>query len=579
MTVVRLRRSLLAAIPVPLWLLLTYILFAPLLRNLSGPLPGGADSILYSWYFKEIQVSLWNGHNPFFTTAMNAPTGLNIMWNTAIILPAFLMTPITAAFGATTSVGLLMITAPLAAAGICYWVLYKLTGHLGGSAVGATLYGFGPFYNGQQGHVHLTLGAALLPLILYFGYQLVNPETRSWRQVGWRLGVVVGVTMLISEEIVAIAGLVALVSIVALALRYRREVRARLPFVARCVGWAAGVAVCICGPALAYQFLGPLVMTEGIHSSLSLDLLSTVRPSASMLFSTSADIAANRRFVTGGVENTGYLGILLILVAVIAVVVLVRAGRRRVAFWLGSSAALALALSLGTTVRVNGTQTWIPMPWLIFCRLPVVDTLVPARFSVATILFVSALLAFAVATVARADLGPRGHRVRFGGAVLVVVALAACWPAPGSKDQVVVATPAFFASRAVDTVTPGAVVLALPQSSSANGAAAVMKWQIDADLRFSIIGGYSFFSRDGTPHYDAQVPAYATTLEAVGNSGVAPTPADIAAARQSLLDGVGDYVIVTDQVSHQESVLAVLPEIAGCTPERVSDVFLCRVVR
>ena len=579
MTKVRLRRSLLAAIPVPIWLLLTYIMFSPLLRDLNGPLPGGADSILYSWYFKEIQVSLWNGHSPFFTTAMNAPTGLNIMWNTAIILPAFLMTPITAAFGAGTSVGLLMIAAPLAAAAICYWVLHKLTGHLAGSAIGATLYGFGPFYNGQQGHVHLTLGAALLPLILWFGYQLVVPGTRSWRQIGWRLGVVVGVTMLISEEIVAIAGLVALVSVVTLAFRYRAEVRPRLPFVAKCVGWAAGVAVCICGPALAYQFLGPLVIKQGIHSSLSLDLLSTVRPGPSLLFSTSGTAAANRRFATDGVENTGYLGVLLILAAALAVMVLIRTGQRRLAFWLGSSSILALALSLGTTVRVDGHQTWIPMPWLLFCRLPVVDTLVPARFSVTTLLFVSALLAFAVAALARADLGTRGPRIRWSGAALVALALLACWPAPGSQDRVIVRTPAFFTSSAVDAIPAGAVVLALPQSQSSNGAASAMKWQIDADLRFSIIGGYSFFSRDGKPHYDAEVPDYATVLERIGDSGVPPTAEEIIGARQSVQDSVGDYVIVTDQVGHPDSVLTALPEIAGCTPEQVSDVYLCKIQR
>ena len=577
-TMVRFRRWSLAAIPVPLWLILTAVLFAPLLRDLNGPLPGGADSILYSWYFKEIQESLWSGHSPLFTTAMNAPTGLNIMWNTAIILPALLMTPVTAAFGATTSVGLLMIAAPLTAAGICYWVLHKLTGHLAGAAVGATLYGFGPFYNGQQGHLHLTLGAAFLPLILWFGYQLVVPGTRSWRQIGWRLGVVVGVTMLISEEIVAIAGLVALVSVVALAIRYRREARARLPFVVKSVGWAAGVAVCICGPALAYQFLGPLAITKGIHSSLSLDLLSTVRPGSSFLFSTSSTAAANRRFATDGVENTGYLGVLLIVAAVLAVVVLLRTGQRHLAFWLGSTATLALALSLGTTVRVDGVQTWIPMPWLLFCRLPVVDTLVPARFSVATVLFVSALLAFAVAALSRVDLGPRTTRVRLGGAALVVLALVACWPARGSQDRVVVSTPAFFTSNAVDTITPGAVVLALPQAPS-SGAAAVMKWQIDADLRFSIIGGYSFFSRGGTPHYDADVPEYATALEKVGATGVTPSAQEAGAARQSVLDSVGDYVIVTDQVSHAEVLLAALPAIAGCTPERVSDVYLCRVAR
>lgn len=44
----RISRWAVAAIPVPLWLLLTYVLFAPLLHDLSGPLPGGADSVLYS---------------------------------------------------------------------------------------------------------------------------------------------------------------------------------------------------------------------------------------------------------------------------------------------------------------------------------------------------------------------------------------------------------------------------------------------------------------------------------------------------------------------------------------------------
>lgn len=577
----RIPRWLVAALPVPLWLLLLYILFAPLLRDLGGPLPGGADSILYSWYFKDIQVSLWNGRNPFFTTAMNAPTGLNLMWNTAIVLPAFLMTPVTAALGAGTSVALLMIAAPLAAAAVCYRVLYRMTGNLTAGAVGGTLYGFGPFYAAQQGHVHLTLGAVFLPLILSLGYRMVASDDPSWRQLGWRLGVVVGVTMLISEEIVAIAAIVALLSLVVLALRYRDRDRTRVhrARIAKTAGWAAGVAFVICGPFLLYQFLGPLVIRQGFHSSLALDLLSTLRPGQSLYFATAADAAATRRFPADGVENTGYLGPVLILATVLACVVLHRAGQRALVFWLVSTGAIAFGLSLGTSVRVNGTQTYLPTPWFFLSRVPVLETVVPARFSVVTLLVVATVLAFGIAALPRSAGDRTRQRVRWVAAVLVVVGLAACWPAAGSRDRLRVATPQFFTTSAVDAIGRNSVVLALPQSQSPNGAAAVMKWQIDADLRFSIIGGYSYFSRDGQPHYEGDMPSYGALLQQIGVTGVAPTAAQTSTARQSLAAGVGDYVVVTDQVAHPSAVVDALPGIAGCAPQRVSDVYLCKIVR
>jgi hypothetical protein len=580
----RISRWAVAAIPVPLWLLLTYVLFAPLLHDLSGPLPGGADSILYSWYFKEIQTSLWNGHSPFFSTAMNYPTGLNLMWNTAIILPAFLMTPITATLGAGVSVALLMIAAPLAAAATAYRVLYRMTGNLVAGAVGGTLYGFGPFYAGQHGHVHLTLGAVFLPLILSLGYRMVATDDLTWRQLGWRLGVVVGIAMLVSEEIVAIAGVVALLSLGTLALRYRDQARARRAKIARTAGWAAGVALCVCGPFLVYQFLGPLVVRKGFHSSLALDLLSPVRPGQSMYFSTAADAAANRRFPSDGVEATGYLGILLIVATLLACVVLYRRQQRTLVFWLVSTGAIAFGLSLGTSVRVNGVQTYIPTPWFFLSRVPVVETIVPARFSVVTLLIVATILAFGIAAlprVARGQVAPDRtvRRLQSVAAVLVVLSLAACWPARGSRDRLDIATPAFFTTSAVHQISSDAVVLALPQAQSPDGAAAVMKWQIDADMRFDILGGYSYFSRDGLPHYEGDMPAYAQLLQQIGVTGVDPTAAQARSARQSVTSSAGDYVVVTDQVAHPAALVKALPGIAGCTPQRISDVYLCKIVR
>ncbi|MET3806741.1 hypothetical protein ABIB25_003761 [Nakamurella sp. UYEF19] len=577
----RMRRRLLAAIPVPIWVVLLFVLFGPLLRDLNGPLPGGADSVLYSWYFKEIQVSIWHGENPFFTTAMNAPTGLNVMWNTAIILPALLMTPITASLGATTSVALLMIAAPLLAASLTYWVLHRMTGSLLGAAVGATVYGFGPFYAAQQGHVHLTLGSAFLPLILYYGYRMVTAEHLSWRRLGWPLGVVVAVVMLISEEVVAIAAVIAALSLVALCLKYGDEIRQRRAKILKSAGWAAGIAFVLCGPALAYQFLGPLVIHEGIHSSTVIDLTWTLRPSRSQYFSAGTGPADGSGFAGNGIENTGYLGIFGFVATVGALVLLYRTNHRRLVFWLGSTAGIACALSLGTSVRFNGWQTYVPMPWLFLSRVPVLETLVPARFSVLTLLLVATILAFGIAALPRAGStvgAAAARRLRLGGYVVLALALVAWWPA-GRNDRLDIATPQFFTSSAVDTLGSGSVVLALPQAETPNGAAAVMKWQIDAEMRFSIIGGYSFFSRDGFPTYRGEIPAYGKLLQQIGESGTAPTTAETTAARHSVLTSVGDYVVVTDQVAHVPAVVDALTEIGGCVPRRVSDVYVCKIAR
>lgn len=578
----RIRRWLPALLPLPLWLLLTYVLFAPLIKDMTGPLPGGADATLYAWYFKEIQVAVWNLHNPFFTTDMNAPIGLNLMWNTAILLPAFLMTPITAAFGATLSVAILMVIAPISAAAVAYWVLHRLTGSLPGAAIGASFYGFGPFFNSQQGHVHLTLGAVSLPLILYFGYQMITSITRSWRQIGWRLGVVVGITMLVSEEIVAIAGVVALLCLVVLAIRFRTEYRARRAFVLKSAGWAAGVAACICGPALTYQFFGPLVISKGIHSNLSIDLVATVRPGYSMYFSTAGQIQANQQFINDGAENSGYLGVVLIIAAIASYLVLRRTDQPRLAFWLGSSTLVAFTLSLGTSIRFNGHQTYIPMPWILLCRVPVIDTIVPARFSLATVLMVGALLAFALASLQR--LPPRRtprrsrSKVTVAGYALAVLALALCWPSPGSRYLLPVSTPEFFRGSDVQAITAGSVVLPLPQDGTPNSAVQLMKWQMDADMRFSIIGGYSYFSRDGNPYYQAELPLYAQILQEIGATG-AVTTAQLQEATVSLRSSVGDYVVVARSTEHVQPLLEALQQIAGCTPQPIADVYLCQVVR
>jgi hypothetical protein len=52
------------------------------------------DADLFAWYLRYAADAVTHGHLPaLVTTAMNAPVGVNMMWNTSILLPGVLLTP------------------------------------------------------------------------------------------------------------------------------------------------------------------------------------------------------------------------------------------------------------------------------------------------------------------------------------------------------------------------------------------------------------------------------------------------------------------------------------------------------
>ena len=81
---------LLAALAVTLWLWRD-----PASRTVAGN-PNDADQI--AWFFKYDATAIMHAHLPaLVTTAMNAPQGVNAMWNTFMMLPGVLLAPVTLA--------------------------------------------------------------------------------------------------------------------------------------------------------------------------------------------------------------------------------------------------------------------------------------------------------------------------------------------------------------------------------------------------------------------------------------------------------------------------------------------------
>ena len=54
------------------------------------------DVDLFAWFVQYAATAVSHGQLPaLFTTAMNAPVGVNLMWNTSFLLPGVLLSPVT----------------------------------------------------------------------------------------------------------------------------------------------------------------------------------------------------------------------------------------------------------------------------------------------------------------------------------------------------------------------------------------------------------------------------------------------------------------------------------------------------
>ena len=94
-------------------LTLAVIVFA---RNWASPAsktigPGGGDGALFMWFLQWMPYVLEHGANPLFTTHINVPEGVNVMWNTSLLLPGLLLAPITTTFGPVLTFNLLLALA------------------------------------------------------------------------------------------------------------------------------------------------------------------------------------------------------------------------------------------------------------------------------------------------------------------------------------------------------------------------------------------------------------------------------------------------------------------------------------
>ena len=498
---------LLAALAVTLWLWRD-----PASRTVAG---NPNDSDQFTWFFRYDATAVVHGHLPaLVTTAMNAPQGVNAMWNTFMLLPGVLLAPVTLLFGAQSALTVFLTAGFAGSATAMFAVLRRWDISGPAAALGGAAYAFSPaVLHSAIGHYDLQF-AVLPPLIIDVGLRLATGRTTAVRGGLW-LGLLVTAQVFITEETLLGTAMAGIIIVAVLAVSRPRAVADKVATVAGGLGVAACVTGVIAGYPLWMQFFGPL----GQHGSpftpdfFKNDLSSFVVPSSYLLFHTAGSAAAALRYQGHLPEYLGYLGWPLIVVLLLAAIA---CWRRLPARAVAVACAVLSVFSLGGTLLFGGHEhPAIKLPWYWLEGLPLLNAALPDRFSLMADGAGAVLLAFAVDAarpafaafaarrLPRLAVGWRPAAVVLSGAVLAVLPIV---PSPLPAADVAPPPPGWSAAFAALRLPASASVLVVPIPMSTF--TEPLRWQADTGQPGSLVGGYfigpawngrSYIDGNGTP--------------------------------------------------------------------------------
>jgi hypothetical protein len=435
---------------------------------------GGGDAALFLSFLSNTATALWHGggHGLLVTHALNAPDGINVMWNTGLLLPAVLLSPLTYFIDPVLTLNVLLLVGPALSAWSAYLCLGRFVDGVLARFVGGLVFGFSPaLMSAELGHLHLTLLFLVPPLLLTVVDVL---ESRgSTLRLGSRLGLLIAAQLLTGEEVLALTAVTGLVVAVLLAVQLPQQARTRLLPTLGAGLIAGGVTLALAGYPLLIQFFGSQrvqgqVQPEDVYV---LDPVNLMVPNSAPLLHVPL-IGGVPHLALNAAENMGYLGLPLI-----ALLTAVSWAYRRdlVVRTAATTGAVLVVLSFGFTLHLAGGHQGLPLPWDLTRGLPVLGSLLPVRWMLLVDLFVALLVAVWL------DRRPANQLFRSGAVFLALLPLLP----HGLEGIGPTGTPAFFRAGA-DELT--GVDLLLPYPNHTHTSA--MIWQAEAGMRFSMPGGY-----------------------------------------------------------------------------------------
>jgi hypothetical protein len=455
---------------------------------------GCGDPALFLWFFQSPATSLAHLQNPFYSTAMFHPTGINLLDQTSVLGLTVPLIPVTWLFGPVASFNVASTVVPALTALTMFVVLRRRVRWFPAAYLGGLLYGFSPFVLASMEYGHLMTAALMLvPLILAVLDEILLRQRHSARRAGVALGLLVFAQFFLSAELLVVVALLTVVSVAVLVLTGyvvdRERLRVLVPHASRalCVGAVVG------GALLAYPVLfalnGPAHLSGVLWPSID-TLDGTTR---SLLVNPVPDRALSVVAGYGGYEGRplpsgSYLGWGLIIVVAGGTAVWWR--DRRLWFY-----GLLLAICVVCSFDLR-TAPWVPAR--LFAHIPLVDNILPQRFMAVGFLAAAVMVALIIDRARALSPGRRGPgrlgALGVGAAALVPLAVGAAALVPLAVSFVPdlpFTMEAVVLPRWYTTVAPhlprGRVLLSYPVAFS--GIQVALAWQAVNHMAYSQAGG------------------------------------------------------------------------------------------
>jgi len=503
---------------------------------------GCGDPALFLWFFQWPATALAHGHNPFYSTALFHPGGINLLAQTSVTGLSLPLVPVTWIWGPVASLNVASTVTPALSAFFAFVVIRRWAPWTPAAFVGGLLFGFSPFVltNLEFAHI-MTAALLLLPLILAVLDEILLRQRHSALWSGVALGVLVFAQFFLSSEMLALSAILVVVCLIVLvvtaALFRPDQLRRLAPHAAKAMAIGLGIGVVLLAWPVWFALDGPAHLSGLVWKNLA--AIGGVRP-ANFVTSVSYDRSARLYLTLGGYEGTllgssAYLGWTFIGVLIAGVAVF---WRDRKMWFFGFLLLLCSVLSIGPR---HGE--WVPSQ--IFDRLPVFENVIEQRFMAVGYLAAGVLLALILFHVHERLPDWRGW---LGSLVVLGV---------GLSQMINVFAPELpFAMRPVllppwyttvaPNLPPGRVLLSYPAPFS--GIQDAMSWQAVNRMHYSQAGGggpQGQASRAGSAEAGFRV---LTNLGFGFDTGqTAGTPAQFAAVRHALeVWRVTTVVVATD---------------------------------
>ena len=394
------------------------------------------DPSIFIWSLQWVPFALSNHLNPLLTNYVHYPSGANLMWNTSIVFPALVLTPITNLFGPIVSYNVLALLGMSLSGWCAYLAVRRYARRWVSAAIGGLLYEFSPYMATHiTGHANLFL-IVFPPLLVLLGDEILARQRHCAWKMGTLLGLAAAAQLLTSTELLAISALMAIPVLIAPAVIFRAQLRERLPYALRATGFAVVTFLVLAAYPLYVLLLGPQ-QVSGVLWGFGY----VARPT-SFLIPSAYELISGPSAV---LDTSVYIGVPLL---VLAVAVVIRMRRSAAVVAAAVTLACAMVLALGGHLTIHGGPTGIPLPWLLAEHLPVIDNVLPVRLMVAGYLALAVIVAVFLDRVLEAPI-----RRRVAGLAIVAVALVPLIPTlPISSGQFVI--PAFFTDGSAQRLPP-----------------------------------------------------------------------------------------------------------------------------